>query len=86
MHHVVLKDISQLLILTNLKLHLFLISFYWLKLLKDEGGEETGVPEKIPLDELQKMPHTKTVKSSSNWDSNPHTNIDGMHLIGKHMI
>ena len=26
--------------------------------LTDEGGEETGVPEKTPGDELQKMPHT----------------------------
>ena len=27
--------------------------------LTDKGGEETGVPEKTPDDELQKMPHTK---------------------------
>ena len=27
--------------------------------LTDKGGEETGVPEKIPGDELQKMLHTK---------------------------
>ena len=25
--------------------------------LTDAGGEETGVPEKTPSDELQKMPH-----------------------------
>ena len=37
--------------------------FYWLKLLTDEGGEETGVPaENTSDDELQKMSHTKAQK------------------------
>ena len=28
----------------------------------DEGGEETGIPEKTPDDERQKIPHTKARK------------------------
>ena len=33
--------------------------------LSDEGGEETGDPEKAPDDELQKMPHIKARKFKS---------------------
>ena len=37
--------------------------FYWLKPLKGEGGEKTGVPGETPDDELQKIPYTKSPKS-----------------------
>ena len=50
------KGTAQLSSFTELKSQLF--SFRLLTE-TDGGGEETGVPEKTPYDELQKMPHTK---------------------------
>ena len=46
----------------ELEITFILASFYLLKPLSDEGGEETGVLRETPDDKLQKMPHTKARK------------------------
>ena len=33
----------------------FVAYFYWLKPLRNEGGEQTGVPRENPVEKLQKM-------------------------------
>ena len=76
MCHVVRRD-SSAVKFDRVEISLILTLFYWLKPLSDEGGGWGGgglggglveggggseYPEKIPGDELQKMPHTKARK------------------------
>ena len=53
--HAVQRD-SSTITLTELKLHLFLVVFHWLKAITDEGGEEAVKTYSV----VQKIPPTKT--------------------------
>ena len=54
MCHVVQRD-SPAIKFDRVEIAFVLAFFYWLKPLTDEGGEETGVPEKTPDDRPQKI-------------------------------
>ena len=83
---------AQLSILTELKLHLYLDLFHWLKSVTSEGREETrvpGHPPPPPPHPPRWAPGNATYSSpklpSPDRDSNPHTSTGGKHLQGKLM-
>ena len=68
---------AQLLILTELKSHLFELYFIGWTTKPMEEGRKPEYPEKTPGDELQKMPYMQPKDSSPKRDSNPHSSIGG---------
>ena len=64
----------------------FILAVYpWLKPLKDEGWEVTGLTGKLELPDngFQKIPHTRARNSSPSRDSNPHSSVGGRRVLGK---
>ena len=52
--------------------------FYWLKLLADEGGEETAVPGENPWRRAsENATYLKPENANPNLDSNPYSSIRG---------
>ena len=75
------KGTAELLCLTELKWHVFLVLFHWLKSLTYEGVEETGVPG----DNRQGQASEKSHIIKPDQDLNPRSSICGRCLLGKQM-